>query len=167
MSYKMAKGERVERVSKCASCTGHGRIADPDSGHGQECSSCGGSGVVLVIKDETGKFTRQPGTRNGWQNEPGEVHGKCPSCQGRGCVEDPQHGQSQRCEPCHGVGLIPHPVCEVHQCQARALPERKICESHAFPAARPPGTTGRRAAVLATRKKLEEEAKVSAENAED
>jgi hypothetical protein len=41
------------------------------------------------------------------------------------------------------------------------MPDRKICEVHAFPAARPKGTTGRRAAVLATRKKIAEEAQVS------
>jgi hypothetical protein len=41
------------------------------------------------------------------------------------------------------------------------MPDRKICENHAFPAARPKETTGRRAAVLATREKLAAEAKVS------
>jgi hypothetical protein len=53
-------------------------------------------------------------------------------------------------------------MCEVDRCERDALPDRNICENHAFPAARPPETTGRRAAVLATKKKLaEEEAKVS------
>jgi hypothetical protein len=42
-----------------------------------------------------------------------------------------------------------------------------ICENHAFPAARPKGTTGRRAAIAATKKKLAAEAKVSGEIAED
>jgi DnaJ-class molecular chaperone len=75
---------------------------------------------------------------------------------------DPQHGASQKCEPCGGRGQIPHKICEVHQCQRRAEVDRKICKVHAFPAARPKGTTGRRAAVLATKKKLAaEEAKVS------
>jgi hypothetical protein len=39
--------------------------------------------------------------------------------------------------------------------------DRKICENHAFPAARPKETTGRRALVAATKKKIAEETKVS------
>ena len=117
---------------------------------GQKCETCGGSGVQLVVVDETtGKYHLEPG-----ELPPGELHGECPSCNGDGVVECPQHGMSQKCELCSGRGTIPHKLCEVHQCQRRAMPERKICEVHAFPAARPPATTGRRAAVLATRAKL-------------
>ena len=136
---------------KCVTCGGRGRVQDPDHTIGNLCGTCKGSGIQRVTVDETGKY---------WLN-PGELHGECPSCGGVGVVCDPQHGASQKCEPCRGRGLIPHQLCEVHQCQRRVLPDRKICENHAFPAARPPETTGRRAAVLATKKKLAEEAKVS------
>jgi hypothetical protein len=114
---------------------------------------------------------------------------KCLSCEGWGRVVDPEHGQGQKCEPCRGSGVVVITVdekgrfirspgseedkslleaaCGVHQCQRRAMPNRKICENHAFPASRPPKTTGRRAAVLATRKKLAaEETKVSEAMAE-
>ena len=93
---------------------------------------------------------------------PEKLHGECTSCNGEGIVECPQHGMSQKCEPCGGSGKIPHKLCEVPQCQRLAVRDRKICEVHAFPAARLPETTRRRAAVLATRAKLkEEETKVS------
>ena len=101
---------------------------------------------------------------------------KCSSCEGWGQVADPEHGQGQKCEPCGGSGVVIITIdekgrftrspgslsaCGVHQCQRRAMPGRKICENHAFPAARPPETTGRRALVLATKKKLAAQTKVS------
>lgn len=104
---------------------------------------------------------------------------KCSVCEGWGMIADPEHGQGQKCEACGGSGRVVLTVdetgkfttrragslletaCGVHQCQRQAMPNRKICENHAFPAGRSPKTTGRRAAVLATRKKLaEEETKV-------
>lgn len=98
---------------------------------------------------------------------------KCSSCDGWGRVADPQHGQGQKCEPCGGAGVVliigttlRRVLCGVDQCQRQAMPDRKICENHAFPAARPPKTTGRRAAILATKKKLAAEAKVSEDIAE-
>lgn len=30
----------------------------------------------------------------------------CPSCEGTGIVCCPQHGQSQKCEPCRGTGKV-------------------------------------------------------------
>jgi DnaJ-class molecular chaperone len=143
--------DRKMSTRKCVTCHGAGRDADPDTNRGIKCSTCEGSGVQVVEVDNTGKYTLRPG----------EINVKCSSCGGVGIVMDPQHGASQKCEPCGGSGLIPHAVCEVHQCQRRVLPDRNICEVHAFPAARLKGTTGRRAAVMATRKKLEDEAKVS------
>ena len=134
------------KTVKCSSCQGNGRVADPDHGHGQQCEPCKGSGVLIIVPA-------------------GDQ--KCPSCNGEGIFEDPQHGHSMKCEPCRGTGRVPRAVCEVHGCQRSVLRRRKICENHAFPAGRPPGTTGRRAAVLATRKKLAEEAKVSENRADE
>ncbi len=146
-----------EKRQQCHPCRGVGRVADPDHNQGQKCGSCGGSGVQFVVVDKaTGVYRLEPG-----ELPLGELHSECPSCQGFGVVQDAQHGQSQKCGRCSGRGLIYRKLCEVHQCQRRAMPDRKICEVHAFPAARPPETTGRRAAVLATKKKLAEEAKVS------
>ncbi len=144
-----------ETSVKCHSCGGRGRVQDPDHKLGQKCESCCGSGVLIIGEGEDGRSGQRPGLPRG------EINGKCPSCEGIGIVQCPQHGMSQKCEPCGGVGLIPHLQCDVHQCQRRVLPDRKICENHAFPAARPPETTGRRAAVLATRKKIAAETKVS------
>ena len=76
------------------------------------------------------------------------------------------------CSVCYEVvveGLRPILLmdpCEVDQCQRRAMPGRKICENHAFPAARPKHTTGRRAAIAATKRKMAE-AQVSDESAEE
>ncbi len=145
-----------ETTTKCSRCDGHGRVADPDHGHGRQCEPCNGSGILILGYGEDGLAGQRPG------QTPQEVQ-KCPACDGEGIFEDPQHGQSMKCLTCRGTGLVPRAVCEVHQCQRCVLPRRKICENHAFPGARPPATTGRRAAVLATRKKWEEEeeAKVS------
>jgi DnaJ-class molecular chaperone len=138
--------DKAVRGTKCITCLGRGIR---NSRRGNLCGMCKGSGVQLITVDETGKYYV-------------EVHSECPSCNGDGIVQDPQHGMSLKCEACRGRGVITNAVCEVHQCQRRAMPDRNICEVHAFPAARPPGTTGRRAAVLATKKKMAaEEAKVS------
>jgi len=84
-------------------------------------------------------------------------------------IPDPQHGQSFKCAGCGGsgrvlareTGPVPFDLCGVPGCKKPAMKNRKICESHAFPAARPPGTTGRRAAIEATKRKIAEETKVS------
>jgi len=47
------------------------------------------------------------------------------------------------------------------------MPDRKLCENHAFPAARPKEATGRRAAIAATKKKIAAEAKVSDKSLEE
>ncbi len=96
----------------------------------------------------------------------------CSICGGIGLI-----GAGQlRCDACEGTGRFgrfeqvfhENSKCEVSQCNRYALPNRKICEFHAYPAARKKGTTGRRAAIEATKKKqAEREAKVSSDSTEE
>ena len=57
--------------------------------------------------------------------------------------------------------------CKVQGCTKDSLLGRSICEFHAYPAARPKKATGRRAAIEATKKKIQEKAKASRERAEE
>ena len=100
----------------------------------------------------------------------------CAVCQGSGRSyrnTSPQLTERIRCEACEGTGAHEGRLCEVDRqlgrgCQRRALPDRKICKFHAFPAAREKGTTGRRAAIEATKRKIAlQETQVSAGSAEE
>lgn len=47
----------------------------------------------------------EPNLKTGGEAEkPPRVRKKCPSCDGLGIVEDPQHGHSAKCTPCDGKG---------------------------------------------------------------
>ena len=128
-------------------------------GHKDAVSDC------FAVKDGQGVYMQQDGKdwvggdRTKWPDDAiidGEFlrnPTKCASCKGTGRVEDPQHGQAMNCESCSGTGTN-REKCGVTGCKRDAIKGRTICTYHAYPAARKPEPTDRRAAIEATRKKL-------------
>ena len=141
----------------CETCRVNNQWTRGIRGHPTSIGNCEMCGVASDCYDVPSHALDMDGDEQDFVPE-------CTSCGGTGRAAD-----ASFCGDCNGwgSGAYAEQACGVNLCLRPAMPDRKLCENHAFPAARPKEATGRRAAIAATKKKIAAEAKVSDKSLEE